>query len=114
MMLSTTARISDRQLEPTDSTRLTVTVTNDDPKVSAKNVQATICLKGGDQPGLELLPDDRTFGNIGPCKSVSKEFAIIAERAEPDKDHEVAVMLSFEASHAIEELEKVCFHVVND
>lgn len=113
-MLSATATISDKHLEPTDSTRLTVTVTNNDAHSSAENVQATICLKGGDQPGLELLPDDRTFGTIAPCQSVTKEFAIITERAEAEKDHDVAVMLQFEVSHSIEELETISFRVECD
>ena len=113
-MLSATATISDKHLEPTDSTRLTVTISNNDSTATAENVQATICLKGGDQPGLELLPDDRSFGDIGPCESVSKEFAIITERATPETEHDVNVVLSFNVSHQIDELETVSFRVDRD
>ncbi len=113
-MLSATATISDNRLEPTDSTRLTVTVRNDDPEATADNVQTTVVLRGGDQPGLELLPDDRCFGSIRPCESVSKEFAIVTERAEPDRDHEVAILLSFDVSRTVEETDTICFRVDGD
>ena len=83
MSISAKAKlVGEKRLEPTDVARFDVTLRNNHQTATARGVRVTAILKGGNKPGIEFLPDDRWFGDIPPCKDVTREFVINTERAD--------------------------------
>jgi hypothetical protein len=112
-ILQASSKMVDNQLEVTDETTYLVTIKNCSDRYTANNVAATIFLVGGCVDGIKVIPDDRYFGTILPKKSVTKEIAIITERA-PVGDHKLGYHLSFSAAFDKCEGEETDFTVTDD
>lgn len=112
-MLVAKAKITDRQLEPTDNTNLVVTIFNSSPFATAKNVKATLALGIGTSPGIQLVPDDRDFGTIPPNGRSTKEFNINTERAKAGR-YKVLFNLKYDYDVPTHECEEEEFVVVPD
>jgi hypothetical protein len=112
-MLVAKAKLTDRQLEPTDNTKLIVTVFNASPIATARNVKATAALANASVEGLQLVPDDRDFGTIEPNGRSTREFSVATERAKVGK-HKVLLNLRYDYSVPSHECEQEEFDVVED
>lgn len=112
-MLVAKAKITDRQLEPTDNTDLIVTVYNSSPVATAKNVKATASLGNCGVDGVQLVPDDRDFGTIAPKGRSTREFNINTERAKVGK-YKVLFNLRYDYDVPSHECEQEEFVVVED
>lgn len=114
MSLIASARlVNEKQLEPTDFARFNVTLRNKQKKGIAGNVRVTAVLKGGDKPGVEFLPDDRWFGDIGAGCEETREFAINTERATPGP-YDVLLVLHYSYEFADEQCATLRFDVSED
>tara|TARA_R110002111_G_scaffold1157_1_gene8159 strand:+ start:18530 stop:18892 length:363 start_codon:yes stop_codon:yes gene_type:complete len=98
-ILTATASMTDCKLEPDDDTKYIVTIRNKSNCVTAKNVTAQIHLADGPVPGIEIIPDDRSFGDIGPGEKVQKEIMIMTKRAPANSKHKICYHVHFEASY---------------
>jgi hypothetical protein len=112
-MLAAKARITDRQLEPSDNSNLIVTVHNTSPVASASGVEVSARLDGGPFPGIKLTPPDQDFGTIPPLGHSSREFSINTERAAPRK-YQIQFILKYESSVPSHECDVEEFTVVPD
>ena len=112
-MLVAKAKITDRQLEPTDNTNLIVTIYNSSPVATAKNVKATASLGNGCVDGMQLVPDDRDFGTIPPNGRSTREFNINTERAKAG-NYKVQFNLKYAYDVPPHECEQEEFVVVED
>tara|TARA_R110002095_G_scaffold149083_1_gene128865 strand:+ start:563 stop:922 length:360 start_codon:yes stop_codon:yes gene_type:complete len=112
-ILTATASMTDCKLEPDDDTKYIVTIRNKSNCVTAKNVTAHIHLADGPTPGIEIVPDDRSFGDIGPGEKVQKEIMILTRRADTKK-YKICYHVHFEASYEKCEGEVTEFEVVCD
>lgn len=112
-MLVARARISDRTLEPTDNTNLYVTLYNTSCFATAKDVKARVKLQGPSLDGIQLIPDDRSFGDIPPGKKVTKEFNINTERAGVGL-YAALLDLEYEAAYKDSECDRITFCVGRD
>ena len=113
-MLTTTSKITDCVLEPTDETKLLVTLTNSHSKATAKNVKANVRFRCGVPRGVVLRPSSNCFGDIPPKQSVTKEFHVGTKNAQPSKKHDVSVTLSYDYVVKASECEQVSFTVGKD
>ena len=113
-MITAKSKITDCVLEPTDQTKFLVTLCNTHSQATARNVQACVSMKGGNPEGVELLPDDRCFGEIAPGHSVTKEFVIDTQRAKPCKRHDVQISLTYDYAMPAHECELVSFQIGKD
>ncbi len=112
-MLVAKARISDRQLEPTDNSSLVVTVHNTNPVATAKAVKVSAALEGGPFPGIKLSPLDQDFGTIPPLGQVMREFNVNTERADQRK-YQIKFNLKYDSSVPAHECDQEEFVVVPD
>ena len=94
-MLNVKSVITDCVLEPDDQTVLKVTVHNTHRTATACKVGAKLKLKCGPQRGVSLGPAQMSFGDVGPCKSVCKDFVITTKGAQPSRKHDVTVLLEY-------------------
>lgn len=113
-ILTATATMTDCKLEPDDDTKYLVTIRNKSSFVTAKNVTAHIHLANGPAPGIEIVPNDRWFGDIEPGEKVEKEIMILTKRAEAPKKHQICYHLRFDASYNKCEGEVTEFEVKRD
>ncbi|QDU11898.1 hypothetical protein V202x_53230 [Gimesia aquarii] len=98
-ILTATASMTDCTLEPDDDTKYIVTIRNRSECVTAKNVIATIGLVGGHVPGIEVVPDDRWFGDIPPGGKAQREIVILTKRAPACSKQKICYHVHFEASY---------------
>ena len=113
-MLTAVSKITDCVLEPTDQTKLLVTLTNSHAKATAKNVAAQIGFRCGKPKGFVLRPANNSFGDIAPKKSVTREFVVDTNGAIPSKKHDVSVSLSYDYLVRTAECEVISFNVGKD
>ena len=112
-MLTAKTKITDCRLEPSDDTKMLVTVHNSSPVATAKNVSAVAKVGGTCLNGIDLSPNDRTFGTIPPRGSVTKEFVLKTERASVAK-YTVVFDLKYDYEVPTHECERAEFVVVCD
>ena len=112
-MLVAKARITDRQLEPTDNSSLIVTVHNTNPVATAKAVKVSAALEGGPHTGVKLTPADQDFGTIPPLGQAKREFNVNTERADQRK-YQVRFNLMYDSSVPAHECDQEEFVVVPD
>jgi hypothetical protein len=112
-MLVAKARITDRQLEPTDNSSVIVTVHNTNPVATAKSVKVSAGLDGGPFPGIRLSPPDQDFGTIPPLGEAKREFNVNTERADQRK-YQIRFNLMYESSVPAHECDQEEFAVVPD
>ena len=112
-MLTTTAKITDSRLEPTDQTRMVVTIENSNSAAIAKNVNATAALRGACVEGITLTPTELSFGSIPPRGKVVRELSISTERAAVAK-YTVGFNLNYESELPAQECDQVQFQVLPD
>ena len=111
-MLTTSAKMTDCQLETTDKTKFLVTITNTSPTATANNVVATPSLHGSAK-GIELTPKQVNFGAIGPKCKVTKELEICTVNAVPNR-YRVQLPLKYGCETPKQECEQQYFNVVKD
>ena len=112
-MLVAKAKITDCQLEPTDKTKLIVTVQNSSPVATANNVEAVASLQCGGAKGIQLSPKSRTFGSIPPKGKATQEFEICTNEANPNK-YKVLFNMKYKYEVPTHECDSEEFVVVED
>ena len=110
---ATTKLVNEKQLEPTDVAKFNVTLRNNHRTATAKGVRVTAVLKGGRKLGVEFLPDDRWFGDIAPCKNVTREFMISTERANSGP-YDVVLALHYDYDFPTEQCATLRFDICQD
>ena len=110
---ATTKLVNEKQVESTDVAKFNVTLRNNHRTATAKGVRVTAVLKGGQKPGVEFLPDDRWFGDIAPCKSVTREFVICTQCAKAGP-YDVALGLHYDYGFPTEQCATLRFDVCQD
>ncbi len=112
-MLTTSAKITDCQLEPDDKTKFVVTVTNSSPNLTANGVVAIPTLNSGNAKCIALTPRQVDFGSIGPKKAATRELEISTSNAQPNK-YRVLFALKYSCEIPKQQCTQESFEVVKD